>query len=184
MAVNWNQWTDQFCAAAQVPHNSQNISFLEGWNDFANTSCRNNPIDLSRSEPGSTNCHKLPGGKTAKNYTSHARAANAFRDQLNSGSYQFLYSYLLGKLDNTKPNIAHAVDDLIEWGSTKYAQVVADAAGVPYPGTGGGSTVHFHKGWDDLRRSVNRRYPRALTDSKKFTDAALRKLAHASRVRL
>ena len=53
--------------------------------------------------------------------------------------------------------------------------------------TGGGSNIPatgVHKGWSDLRRSLNHKMPTALAKSAKMDAAALRKLEHARKVRL
>lgn len=55
-----------------------------------------------------------------------------------------------------------------------------------YGGSTDGSGVkapRLHKGWHDLRRSVNDRFPSALRKSHHNTQAALRALSHAQKVR-
>lgn len=46
------------------------------------------------------------------------------------------------------------------------------------------SSPGIHKAWTHLRHSANKTWPAALTDSRKLTAAALRRLAHARKVRI
>jgi len=53
------------------------------------------------------------------------------------------------------------------------------------PAPGGGSTApHAHHGWSDLRHSINRNMPGALSRSQRNTRAALTELGQARKVRL
>lgn len=51
-------------------------------------------------------------------------------------------------------------------------------------GTGGNIASHTHKGWEDVRRSINHRLPETLRQSHALTSAALRSLSHSRKVRL
>jgi hypothetical protein len=53
------------------------------------------------------------------------------------------------------------------------------------PGPPGGKvrTPHTHKGWHDLRHSVNMNMPHSIRKSQRSTHAALRALARARKVR-
>jgi hypothetical protein len=58
---------------------------------------------------------------------------------------------------------------------------------VPKTIPGGGSSIaapRAHKGWHDMRRSVNHRWPHALAASDRQIRAALRSLGKAHKVRL
>lgn len=51
------------------------------------------------------------------------------------------------------------------------------------PGGGGPNEPHVHKGWADLRRSINHRMPIALTKARSLTRQALRATSHGGKVR-
>jgi hypothetical protein len=61
--------------------------------------------------------------------------------------------------------------------------IVFDYAG-DAPGSGGSvKSPHTHKGWHDLRHSVNVNMPHSIRKSQHSTHAALRALARARKVR-
>ena len=62
--------------------------------------------------------------------------------------------------------------------------LVYDYAGMLPVSGGGGGTPHAHHGWAQIQRSVNHNLPHALNTSQRNTQAALRTLAKARRVRL
>ena len=58
-------------------------------------------------------------------------------------------------------------------------------AGKTAPGPpGDDGTPHTHSGWQSLRKTVNHHGPKALHDAHNTTNAALRNLARARKVRL
>lgn len=52
------------------------------------------------------------------------------------------------------------------------------------PGSGAGGTPHTHKGWSDLRHSVNVNMRKELTAAQHITAQALRSLSRSRKVRL
>lgn len=71
-----------------------------------------------------------------------------------------------------------------EQGQLHNGDVVFEYAG-DAPGTPASvNAPRAHKGWHELRRSMNTNWPHALRDSEKLTRAALRSLHRARKVRL
>lgn len=179
---SWSGWETDLLKAGGFDPGGYGFGFIDGWHDHANSDCGANPVDISFPEPHATRCKNLPGGRNAKAYVSHPSAARAFASQVNSGAFPHLVTVLEGAGPLTAAQAPAVIDELVQWGSLDFAQYLAQHYNVPPPGSGAGGPTHFHKGWDDLRRSVNHHYPNALTDQSKLTTAALRKLAHARKV--
>ena len=181
----WQGWEDQLLTAAAVPRVGSNRSFLDVWAQHASSNCANNPVDISHRNTGSVNCHKLTSTRTAQRYTSHARAASAFAAQLHSGNFPDLASGFLNGSLLTSNATAAEVAELQKWGSVKFAAFVSGTSGGGGGGGGGGvNTPSTHKGWEDMRRSLNKRWHPTLTKLNKLNAATLRDLHHASKVRL
>jgi hypothetical protein len=71
-----------------------------------------------------------------------------------------------------------------ETGAHHNGAIVFDYAG-DAPTVGGTlHTPHTHKGWQDMRHSLNANMPKALRSSQHTTTAALRVLARARKVRI
>lgn len=187
MAV-WTGWQLQLLKAANGSQAEITQEFLFDWHSHAASDCRNNPIDISRSASGASNCHKLTSTRTAKNYTSHAQAATAFATEIRSGNFPALLKQLRVADPYEAPSVSAVVTDLRKWGSpgfANYFQAHAHAGSGSGGGGGGGGTgePHVHKGWHDLRRSVNSRLPHALARSQHLVRQAMRASSHGGRVK-
>ena len=176
----WTGWQNQFLGAIGAPKSADNRGFLNLWAVHANTNCQNNPIDLSHADGGSTDCETLPGAKIAQAYPNHAAAVDAFKRQV--GGYENLALGLAQDKIADATASGGVISDLRQWGSTNYATWLEQQATAA--GLGPGSATGFHKGWHDLRRSVNSHFPAALKDANKSNAAALRSLRRARKVRL
>ena len=65
-------------------------------------------------------------------------------------------------------------------------EVIFKFAAKPSGGGGGGGTVkaaRAHNGWADLQRTVNRKWPKAISNSERVTRAALRSLNRTHKVK-
>lgn len=177
--ATWSGWQNQLLRAAHFPTSAANREFLTAWNQHAESNCRNNPVDISKQVDPWSACKHLGPGRTANNYGTRQAAADAFNGQVFGSEFLALNT----GFENSALSPFAASDEVIAaidlWGSAKFAAWLRGQAS-----KSAGTPTHFHQGWNDLRRSVNKRYPNALTDSTKLTKAALRKLAHARRVRL
>jgi hypothetical protein len=181
----WSGWEAEFLKAAGLPLTTSNEAFLNQWNTYDNTNCRNNPIDLSRQTAGSTACADLPNGKKARNYLSHAQAASTFSAQLKSGGYPNLLAALRSGQPYAVANPSKVAQDLGKWGSGIFQQAYVGAASTPPPSPGGNlNAPRAHGGWRDLRRSINRNMPRSLNRAHNLTQQALRATSHGRRVKM
>ena len=181
----WAGWEAEFLKAAGLPLTTSNEAFLNQWNTYDNTNCRNNPIDLSRRMPGSTSCAGLPSGRQARNYTSHAQAASAFAAQLKSGAFPNLLAALRSGQPYEVKDPAKVAQDLGKWGSGIFQQAYMNS--VTTTSSGGGSSPNApraHGGWQDLRHSINRKMPRALNGAASLNQAALRAVSRGHKVKL
>jgi hypothetical protein len=182
--TTWLGWAGDFLAAASLPNTANSRKFLNDWATNANfPSCGDNPIDLSHKEPGSTNC----GGTTlwgddVQRYTSHTWARTAFNSQIHSSRYAAILAALRSGNPYTVKNPGSVATQLGEWSSTDFANIYLNEAqsGPPTPIT----APRAHKGWADMRRSVNHHWGAALAASDHEIRAALRSLSHARKVKL
>lgn len=188
MARAWTGWIAQFLNAAGILNTPPNQTFMDEWAKHAPGTCHFNPIDLSFSVIGSTRCGDTVGGfGRTQNYPTHALAARAFADQMRSD----LAKPIRAALNTGNPfqigDRTKVVDALNKWASPSFATWYANATtsgGTGGGGGGGGKAARAHSGWHDLRRTVNQRMPAALRTSQGNTNAALRALSRARKVRL
>jgi hypothetical protein len=103
----------------------------------------------------------------------------SFAEQMGQANYLYTNSMLQQSTDWQAVLPAHVVDEMRYWGSTKFADWLANrpvsTAAVP---------VGIHQGWHDFRRSVNVKTAQSLNASGSNSAAALRALNRARKVRL
>lgn len=183
---SWAGWQSQLLSAANLPGTSSNSAFLSDWNNSANSNCQNNPVDISRSATGATDCRPLTTSRTAKNYTSHAQAASTFAQQLQSGNFPHLFAALNSGTPYSVPSPHDVIADLILWGSASFAYMLSQNYGPPSGGGDGSVNIHAPqvlRGWKDVRHSAQTVMPEALRSSDKAIRRALQQLARARKVR-
>ena len=184
--ATWTGWENQLLNAAGIIVTPPNRQLLDLWAKNALTSCRNNPIDLSHNVSGSTQCGALPGiFAHARNYTTHAKAASAFDQEIHAS----FAAQLLKAMDTGNPFQVKYASDVasvfVSWGTDKMLNAYLNAAGAGGGGGGGGGggiAPRTHKAWGDLQRSVNTHLPAAINHAAKVNAATLQKLRHVHRV--
>jgi hypothetical protein len=186
--ATWSGWENQLLSKAGLPTTAANRQFLDIWAQQADTNCQNNPIDISHVNTGSFNCKRLTPTRQAQGYATHATAALAFQSEISSGNFPTLFSQLNSGhpfSDATETTVQVGANELAAWGSIGFSK------NFPFvypphaqPGGGGGSLniPHAHKGWADLRHSVNVKLPAKLRDSQKLGQSALHQLAKTRKV--
>lgn len=174
-------WPGVLLDAANLDHGSDNLTFMNKWHADASSDCRNNPVDISRSTGGSTKCKVLTSSRTAQTYASPADAADGFSGQIRSGNFPHLLALLVSGQPPTQANYADVSADLRKWGSPKYAGYIVQQYGPPPAGIG---APKLHSGWGAMRISFNNHMVDTLKESRRNTNAALRALARARKVRL
>lgn len=173
MAQPHAYWQHQFLHTAGLPTSDENIQFLDDWKLDRNSGvCDHNFLDLSKREPGSTPCTRLPNGRRARNYVSTASAANAFADQLNLSDYPALRRALAtGKPYSYKDKNAVALN-LQKWGSTEFQSYYLKQEGIAQGG-GGSKRVPRSKNvggaWSNLMRVLARDGHRTIVELRKAT---------------
>lgn len=181
----WTGWQADLLTHAGIPSTTHNRSFLSDWHSHAETSCHDNPVDLSVRAGTSSNCAELPGLLAhAQAYPTTGDAVHAFDVQIHEGAYGDLLAVMLTGNPYTATGTGLASEAIAAWGSEKFAhRYFAETANAP--GRGGGIVDgDALKGWSDLQRSFNKRLPAALTASQATTSRALRALGRARKVRL
>lgn len=185
--TSWSGWEAAFLAAASLPDTANNRKFLGDWQTHSNTDCTNNPIDLSRTMPGSTNCGSLPGGtRHAQHYTTHAQAAKAFDEELRSGNFPHLLAALLSGNPYTVSVPNDVAIDISRWGSGIFEVIYHGETGAPEGGGGGPVILKAPQalaGWHDLRKTFNNKLPTVLGEVEKMNRRSLQVLASIRRVR-
>jgi len=183
----WSGWQNQLLNRANIIVTPPNRTFMAAWASHAPGSCKNNPVDLSTKVGSSTRCgNTVAGFGRTQNYATHAQAATAFSDQMHTGWVK----PLLDAMNSGNPfqigDRSQVVAVLNRWGSPSFASWYANASedGTGGGGGGGGGASGIHKGWADLRKTVNHKLPSHVSASEKLTAAALRKLQHARKVKL
>jgi hypothetical protein len=182
----WKGWEDEFLTAAQVQITAANVRFLDEWHSHAETNCTRNPIDLSASVSGSTNCHSLPGVTArAQNYTTHGNAARAFFDETHRASSTALIAALKSGDPYTVSNTGNVAQDLTAWGSQKFAQFYFNETAGQRGGSGGGDNYapHAMKAWGEIQKTVNKKMPQTLRRMSGFHHATQTQLRRKHRVR-
>ena len=167
--------------AAGLDHGQTNTTFLTKWHANASSDCRNNPVDISRTAGGSSKCQQLTATRAAQTFSSPADAADAFAGQIHSGNFPHLLALLKSAEPPTTNTYADVSADLRKWGSASYAGYIAQHYGPLPVGIG---APQAHRGWSALQDSLNRKMRPSLQQASKSTDAALRHLAKARKVRL
>ena len=179
----WSGWQSQLLRVATVPDSADNRAFLSDWHSHAESNCRLNPVDISLPVSGSSNCKQIGQvGTHAQNYASRDQAAGQFRAQLRSGRYPHLVAALESghPYDVSDAAAVKVQEDLQKWGSVSFDQFYAART---YAASGGDvAGPNVHRGYKDLRRSVNQRVPHGLREGQRFIDAALRELGRTHKV--
>lgn len=176
----WTGWQGDLLKGAGFPNNPTNRAFLTAWHQHAQSNCAQNPVDISKQVTGSSNCYHLNQGRTAQNYPGPGAAVAAFKGQINGPEFIDLNAGFRNSSLTAVAASASVIGELRIWGSVGFADYL-QGGGVA---GGGGSATSIHKGWHDIRRSLNRKSPRALSATDRATAAALRKLRRAHRVKL
>lgn len=183
----WVGFQAEFLTAANLPTDEAVQSFLYDWHSHASSNCANNPIDVSRSASGATNCHKLTSTRTAKAYTSHAQAASAFARQINSGAFPHLLAALKAPSPYNVADPAAVASDLVKWGSKAFATYYGSTATTTGSGGGGGGgitgqTPRGHHGFADMQKALAHTMPTKLRRAHIIRQRVLRKLGAPRKV--
>lgn len=186
--ATWTGWQSQLLGAAGLPTGSNNHTFLTEWSTNANRyACANNPVDISHSVAGSSNCGQLPSSKIAQRFGSHGAAARAFTAQINSGDYTHLHAALKADDPYAASRANGVALDLERWGSTKwqavYVQRTGAGGGVGGGGGGGSNGIapNTLRGLHAVKRSFARFGTQTL-QARSNTQAALSMLPRRRRV--
>jgi hypothetical protein len=184
--ATWSGWIIQLLNRANLLNTPPNQTFMSEWAKHAPTSCHNNPVDLSHAVAGSSRCgDTVAGFGRSQSYGTHAEAAHAFALQIGTDWVKPLRDAINSGNPFQIADRAPVVAVLKRWGSVSFADwyATAQAGGSGSGGGGGGSRAsHTHKGWTDVRRSTNQRWPAALRKAHKLNRAALRSLGRVHKV--
>lgn len=187
----WKGWEAQLVKTLGVGDTLQVGDLFTTWSKQVSQKCDNNPLAASRHATGSSNCRTLGNGKHAQNYKDHASAIDATTAQLRDGDYPHLWAAIKSGSPYEASSPQAVADDLTKWGAAAAgAAYQIEVAQGSYGGGGGGGggsppkAAHLHKGWADIRRSVNNKMPAALRNSQRSLHAGLRTVARARKVRL
>jgi hypothetical protein len=184
--ATWTGWQNDLLTAANLPTTAANRGFLSDWGSNEQTNCGNNPVVISRTETGSTDCKRLTATRTAQNYTSHAQASRAFAAQLSSGNFPHLRSALASGHPYSVSYSNDVIGDLVVWGAEAFAYKLTNDYSPPASGTGGGvgaTAPHSTKAWKSLQQAVNHTMPVTLHKVSRYQAATSTELRRRRRVR-
>ena len=183
--ATWTGWQADLLGRAGFATTDGNLHFMSAWGSHSKTDCSSNPVMISWPLGRSKNCEPLGiRSLQIQAYTSQAQGASAFDQQLRQDNYSHLISALQGGDPYNLPNDAakQVYNDLIRWGTPEAANAYAVATyASQVPGL---KTPKAHEGWKALQVSINQHMPQELDASRRTTDAALRTLQKARKVRL
>lgn len=180
----WSGWQADLLKAAGFPNTSANRAFLTAWHQHATSNCNLNPVDISKQTGTWTACKHLDQGRTANNYGNQKSAEDAFHDQVFGEEFLFLNSGFFNSSLDASNATTSVIDEIKLWGSSKFATYLQGQAGGTGGGGGGVHAPGIHRGWTDLRKSVNHTVPDSVRYSDKLVRAALRDLQRARKVKL
>ena len=181
----WTGWVDDVLARATLPATSENSAFLTQWAKQDGTSCGNNPLAMYWPESGASKCQPLGiRNEWIRKYVSHAQGAAAFDDQLRLDPYPNLLKALQGgdPWSVSDADAQKVTGELVYWGANKFSNYYGNATWAKQ--TGAISAPAAHAGWKALQDSFNRKMRPTLAHSQATTDAALRQLGKARKVRI
>jgi hypothetical protein len=181
--TTWQGWAADFLAAASLPNTANNRRFLNEWAANAtHPNCLNNPIDLTRNEPGSKDCGATGQmGVFVQSYTDHVWARTAFNSEIHAAKNSHILSALKAGNPYAVKNRGLMASELGDWGSIDFANVFLNETQAGPPA--GLKAPRGLNGWQDNQRSFDVHLPAALKASSKNTRAALQSLARARKVR-
>lgn len=178
----WSGWQADLLKAAGFPNNAANRSFLSAWHSHATSNCTRNPVDISKQVGEWTACKHLNQGRTANNYANRADAESAFKGQIFGSEFLHLNAGFFNSALHTASASSDVIAEIRLWGSTAFANYLENQASGG--GGGGAKSPGIHKGWSQLRHSVNSSLPGAFRESDKLRRQALRSLSKARKVKL
>lgn len=180
----WSGWQADLLAAAKFPNSTANRDFLTAWHQHATSNCTRNPVDISKQAGKWTACKHLDQGRTANNYGDQTSAEHAFAGQIYGGEFGALNSGFFNNSLSVSTASSVVIAEVALWGSGDFAAFLTQQSSNAGGGGSGVKAPGIHKGWTELRKSVNTNLPDSFRHSDKLARAALRSLSHARKVRL
>lgn len=136
----WNGWPSDLLAALGAPDTAKNRVWLEEWEKFEHTTCRDNPLSATPKLSGSTKCTKLASGAHAQAYTSHAQGIKATHAQLAKAAFKPIRDCLASGDPSSYKDWQLVVGALGTWEAHGFANQYANAMkGLGQGGIGGSS---------------------------------------------
>lgn len=165
-------WETDVLAQIGAPDTQTNVQFLGTWHNFELSACANNPLNTTLAVASSTKCNSAG----VRSYTSAAMGAQATAATLTNGRYPALVAALQtgDPYSYTDPDGVAA--NIRTWGTPNFASAYLVSAGsfqgvggTPPPpivgSSGAGIAPSAHRGYADLRNSVQRHVPTQLQRS-------------------
>ncbi len=185
-ASTWPHWMLQLLSAAGLPTTTENVNWLRNWQEWEHTTCSRNPLNTYWPAPGSSRCHRLPNGKSARNYATRSSAADAFAQQLNLTDFPELRKALATGNPDGDPNVDALLLDLQKWGALNWQRHISEAQGVTIPDTGGGNpqgaVANVSGAWTNLHRVLSREGHATIVQLQRSTVALRRNERRLRRV--
>lgn len=174
----WSGWEGQLLTALGIKRTQNDVDFLDLWHTDTSNLGKNNPVDATEPWAGS----KVINDAGIRDYPSHTAGIGATAEQLRTAPYAAILAALKSGDPYTVNDYVKVADELTTWGSVTFAgdYLNTSQAGAPKPLT----APRAHKGWADMRHSVNHNWPAALRSSEHQIAAALRSLSRARKVKL
>ncbi len=156
----WSGWAGDVLDALAFDKSAPNLKFLNDWQKFEGSRCRDNPLNTKQSYTGAVNC--LPNG--VKAYPSTKAGTAATKITLQNGNYPDILAALKSGDPYTYAQPQKVAEQITKWGTPRYAEEYILAAGAPagVPGatiTPTGDVVSLEQAWHNLIHMIGVRSP-------------------------
>lgn len=187
----WTGWETDILNAGKWPVTSENILFLSTWHHpYEDSVCTFNPINTTLKRGTSTNCVHVSGTTYVQNYKSKQLGTTATVATLNNGFYPDIVGALKTGDPFNYPASSAVAAEITRWGTPNFAAwYLAHLSGTvvpppppPTPGSPDAVAPQAHRGYADLRNSVNNHLPKQLERSHRTGLATLRAIGRKSKV--
>lgn len=174
----WSGWAGQLLTLLGFKNTQNDLDFLDLWHTDTSDLGKDNPIDATEAWAGST----VVNDAGIRNYPTRSAGLHATAKQLHQPEYAAVLAALKSGNPYTVNDPAKVTDELKTWGSVTFADAYTSLTQTPPPKQI--TAPRAHKGWADMRKSINHHWPAALAASEHQIAVALRSLSRARKVRL
>lgn len=184
----WVGWAADVLKAGGWPVTTANEAFLNTWNSYEQSACRNNPLNTTQRLAGSTTCNMVG----VQSYATQAQGTKATVQTLTNGFYPALVAALKSGDPFSYVNPAGVAANIKTWGTPNFAAWYIVRAGsfagtgvavVPTPTAAGTlATATVPGGFARFSHALARDLPTGMKRAAIVRRAAVAKIMRRSRI--